>query len=93
MEIRFSTNSATYMLLNILKLRFFCPFYLLYYSFLGVKMMIQRIINPVAIMNVLMSLKYQVTTIAMITMNQFVAVMQLPMVTNVMLKMQASKNG
>ena len=56
-------------------------------------MMIQRIINPIAIMNVLMSLKYQVTTIAMITMNQFVAVMQLPMVTNVMLKMQASKNG
>ena len=56
-------------------------------------MMIQRIINPIAIMNVLMSLKYQVTTIAMITMNQFVAVMELPMVTNVMLKMQASKNG
>ena len=56
-------------------------------------MMIQRIINPVAIINVLMSLKYQVTTIAMITMNQFVAVMELPMSTDVMLKMQASQNG
>ena len=56
-------------------------------------MMIQRIISPVAVMNVLMSLKYQVTTIAMITMNQFVAVMELPMATIVMLKMQASQNG
>ena len=55
--------------------------------------MIQRIINPVAIMNVLMNLKYQVTTIAMITMNQFVAVMELSMATNVMLKMRASQNG
>ena len=53
-------------------------------------MMIQRIINPAAIMNALMSLTYKVTTIAMITMNQFVAVMELPMATNVMLKMQAS---
>ena len=55
-------------------------------------MMIQRIINPVAIINVLMSIKFQVTTIAMITMNQFVAVMELPMATDVMLKMQASQN-
>ena len=56
-------------------------------------MIIQRIINPVAIINVLMSLKYQVTTIEMITMNQFVAVMELPMATNVMLKMGVSQNG
>ena len=56
-------------------------------------MMIQRIINPVVIISVLMRVKYQVTTIEMITMNQFVAVMELPMATNVMLKMQASQNG
>ena len=53
----------------------------------------QRIINPIAIVNVFVSLKYQVTTTAMITMNQFVAEMELLIATNVMLKTQVSKNG
>ena len=56
-------------------------------------MMLQRIIDPVAIKNVLMSQKYQVTTIAMIAINQFVAEMELLIATNVMLKTQVSKNG
>ena len=55
--------------------------------------MIQLITNLVAIVNVLMSLKYQMITIAMITMIQFVAAMELPMATNVMLKMRVSQNG
>ena len=55
--------------------------------------MIQLITNLVVIVDVLMSLKYQMITIAMITMNQFVAAMELPMATNVMLKMRVSQNG
>ena len=50
--------------------------------------MIQLTTNLVVIVDVLMSLKYQMITIAMITMNQFVVVMELHMATNVTLKMQ-----
>ena len=57
------------------------------------EIIIQLIINPVVTVDVLMILKYQAITIAMIIMNQFVAAMELPMATNVMLKTQVSQNG
>ena len=74
------------MLLIILKLRFLLHILFILLFFMSCE-------DPAVIVDVLMSLKYQVVTIAMIIMNQFVAAIELPMATNVMLKTQVSQNG
>ena len=81
------------MLLNILKLRFLLPISFTLLFFISCEEDDSANNQPCCNNEYIDESKISSYYNCDITMNQFVAVMELPMATNVMLKMRASQNG